>query len=75
MENRSPVDVRVDYFKNGSFVPISYRDNSGKTQYIRSIEKTEFLQTNSDSIIYYCNLYNSKATLEFHDNRWYYINV
>lgn len=69
-----PVDVRVDFLKNGVIIPILYRDVDGLTHYIRGVEKIEKKYVNkNESIVYHCNTVNDKIKLELIEDLWYYI--
>lgn len=68
------LSVRVDYYKDGKIVPISFVDTSSTTKYICKIREI-WQETDSKGMIiirYLCLLSDSTlVTLLFRDNEWF----
>ena len=65
--------VRVDYYSNGEFYPISFIDKSGKTRYIRYIYKVidYFVTLRRIEKVFFCETNDGTISLGFIDNKWY----
>ncbi len=73
MENSQCIDVRVDYYRNGDFFPISFIDVYGKTYYIRGIKKIEnrFITLKKFEKLYFCITAQKDVLLVMIDDKWY----
>lgn len=69
--------VRVDYYPNGSIVPIGVTNESGESIYIDQIERIDrYISTSGNAEYHFlCRSKTRLFWLVFCDNRWNILNL
>ena len=66
--------VRVDYYNDGKMVPISFKQNSATTKFVRKIKRIWYENdAQSQEIVRYSCLLTDETTiiLSFKNSQWY----